>query len=83
MRSPPRILVLPPCLVPAYVDGEDVLAEFGIAYAALFPAGDPGYTGDPAAATVKAGEQLLEATVAALASFYPRFADAGLKIGSP
>jgi len=78
-----RIDGVPPRLVPAYVDGEDLLAGSGIAYAALFPAGDPGYTGDPAAATVEAGDQLLEATVAALAGFYPRFANAGLKVGSP
>lgn len=76
-----RIDGLPPRLTPAYVEGEDSLAGSGISYAALFPAGDPGYTGDPAAATVEAGEQLLEATVAALAKFYPRFAKAGLKVG--
>lgn len=79
-----RISGLPPRLTPAYVEGEgDALAGTGLTYAALFPAGDPGYSGDPAAATVADGEALLEATVAGLAGFYPRFADARLKIGAP
>ena len=78
-----RIDGLPPRLTPAYVEGEDLLAGSGIAYAALFPAGDLGYTGDPAAATVADGERLLASTVVALAGFYPRFAKAGLKVGRP
>ena len=79
-----RISGLPPRLAPAYVEGEgDTLAGTGLSYAALFPAGDPGYSGDPAAATVASGEAMLEATVAGLAAFYPRFAAARLKVGAP
>ncbi|MBC7800165.1 MAG: creatininase family protein [Gemmatimonadaceae bacterium] len=78
-----RIDGLPPRLLPAYVDGDaNPLDGSGALYAALFPAGDPGYTGDPAAATVAAGEMLLEGTVAALAAFYPKFASARLKVGA-
>ena len=82
-----RIHGLPPRLVPAYVDGpgadgnENPLKDSGATYAALFPAGDPGYYGDPAAATLAAGEALLEATVAGLARFLPVFAGARLKVG--
>ena len=79
-----RIDGLPPRLAPAYVEGDgDTLAGTGLSYAALFPAGDPGYSGDPAAATVAAGEAMLEATVAGLAAFYPRFAAARLRVGAP
>lgn len=73
---------LPPRLAPAYVEGEDLLAGFGVSYAALFPAGDPGYSGDPAAATVADGERLLKTTVDALAELYPRFSAAVLKVGN-
>jgi len=80
-----RIDGLPPRTVPAYVegDGPNPLAESGAIYAALFPVGDPGYQGDPAAATVAAGEALLEQTVDGLAQFYEAFAGARLKVGVP
>lgn len=77
-----RIHGLPPRLVPAYVDGAvNPLEGSGAIYAALFPAGDAGYKGDPAAATLEAGEALLEATVAGLATFMGAFAGARLKVG--
>jgi creatinine amidohydrolase len=79
-----RIHGLPPRLVPAYVEGEgNPLKDTGATYAALFPAEDPGYYGDPAAATLAAGEALLEATVAGLATFLDTFAAARLKVGTP
>ena len=81
-RIESRIAGLPPRLVPAYVEGGgNPLQDTGATYAALFPAGDPGYYGDPAAATLEAGEQLLEATVAGLAKFLATFASANLKVG--
>ena len=77
-----RIHGLPPRLVPAYVDGDvNPLEGSGATYAALFPAGDPGYTGDPAASTLAAGEALLEATVVGLARVLSAFAKARLKVG--
>ena len=79
-----RISGLPPRLVPAYVDGPDnPLKDAGASYAALFAEGDPGYYGDPAAATVQAGEHMLEETVAGLARFYAAFGAAKLKVGRP
>ena len=79
-----RIDGLPPRLVPAYVEGEgNPFLDTGATYAALFPAGDPGYYGDPAASTLEAGEILLEKTVAGLAQFYSKFASARLKVGAP
>lgn len=72
---------LPVRLDPPWIDGANTLAGSGAVYAALFTAGDPGYAGDPAAATVAAGEVILEKTVAGLAEFYPKFAAARLKVG--
>jgi creatinine amidohydrolase len=77
-----RIHGLPPRLVPAYAAEGNPLKDTGASYAALFPAGDPGYYGDPAAATLEAGEALLEATVAGLATFLETFASAKLKVGA-
>jgi creatinine amidohydrolase len=77
-----RVDGLPPRLVPAYVDdSSNPLQDTGIIYAALFAAGDPGYYGDPAAATVEAGKRLLEHTVEGLAGFFTKFAAANLKVG--
>lgn len=77
-----RIDGLPPRLTPAYAeDGQDPLAGSGASYAALFPAGDCGYIGDPGASSVEAGEALLDKTVAGLAAFYAAFAAARLKVG--
>lgn len=82
-RIPGRIAGLPARLTPAYAEGGlHPLLDTGATYAALFPAGDPGYYGDPAAATLEAGEALLEATVAPLARFFATFAAAKLKVGS-
>ena len=80
-RIAARIAHLPPRMDPPWMEGGNTLADTGLTYAALFPAGDPGYAGDPAAATLAAGETLLEQTVASLAAFYPRFAAARLKVG--
>ena len=77
-----RIDGLPPRLTPAYAEGgANPFEGMGATYAALFPAGDPGYAGDPAAATVEAGDALLEATVAGLARFLGVFGQARLKVG--
>lgn len=76
-----RIHGLPPRLVPAYAEEGNPLKDTGATYAALFPEEDPGYYGDPAASTLDAGEALLEATVAGLATFLETFAAAKLKVG--
>jgi creatinine amidohydrolase len=67
--------------VPAYAEEGNPLKDTGATYAALFPEEDPGYYGDPAAATLEAGEALLEATIAGLATFLETFAGAKLKVG--
>ncbi len=73
---------LPARLEPAYVEGGgNPFQDTGATYAALFPAGDVGYLGDPAAATVEAGEALFEATVDGLARFLAAFGAARLKVG--
>jgi len=79
-----RVAALPARLVPSYLEGDaNPFAGSSISYAALFPAGHPGYYGDPAAATPEAGAALLEDTVAALARFYAAFANAQLRVGAP
>ena len=78
-----RIAGLPPRLGAAYAENDaNPFKDTGATYAALFAAGDPGYSGDPAAATLATGEALLENTVAGLARFLPVFAEAKLKVGS-
>ena len=78
-----RIDSLPPRMTPPYAeDGANPFENMGVSYAALFPAGDPGYSGDPAAATLAAGEAMLEATVAGLARFLAVFGTARLKVGA-
>jgi len=80
-----RIDGLPPRLTPPY--GEDAhvaaLKAAGLVWAAVFAAGDVGYAGDPAAATVAAGEALLDKTVAGLAALFTEFAAAELRVGAP
>ncbi len=80
-----RIRGLPPRLTPSYLAGQapDPLKPAGASWAAIFPLGDVGYIGDPAAATAEAGAALLEASVAALARFYADFAAAPLRVGAP
>ncbi|MGH7057242.1 MAG: creatininase family protein [Acetobacteraceae bacterium] len=84
-RIAARIRDLPPRLTPPYIAGEapDPLRAAGAAWAAIFPEGDAGYFGDPAAASAEAGASLLAATIAALARFYAEFAAAPLKVGTP
>ncbi|MDA8049817.1 MAG: creatininase family protein [Rhodospirillales bacterium] len=83
-RIAARIRTLPPRLSPSYLEGNapDPLKPAGAAWAAIFPAGDIGYIGDPAAATPEAGAALLEETIAALARFYSDFAAAPLRVGA-
>ncbi len=83
-RIAKRIQALPPRLRPSYLEGNgaDPLKPAGAIWAAIFPAGDVGYIGDPAAATAEAGAALLEETVAALARFYADFNAAGLRVGA-
>ncbi|MGH7071663.1 MAG: creatininase family protein [Acetobacteraceae bacterium] len=83
-RIAARISSLPPRLAPSYLEGNapDPLKPAGAAWAAIFPAGDVGYMGDPAAATPEAGAALVEDTVAALARFYADFNAARLRVGA-
>ena len=78
-----RIAGLPPRLGAAYAEGDaNPFLNTGAVYAALFAAGDPGYSGDPAAATLETGEALLETTIESLADFLGVFAAAKLKVGA-
>lgn len=62
-------------------DAERDLLEDGLNWAWLFNDGDPGYFGDPSAASASQGRALLDTTVDALASFIDRFAMADLQVG--
>ncbi len=82
-RMAERSADLPPRLVPPYMaDGSpDPMEPAGAVWSFIFPAGNPGYFGDPAAATPGMGEALREPTVAALASFFASFAHASFVVG--
>jgi creatinine amidohydrolase len=83
-RIAARIRDLPPRLTPCYVAGNapDVLRPAGAYWGAIFVAGDVGYVGDPAAATVESGAAILDATVTSLAKFFADFAGAQLRVGA-
>jgi hypothetical protein len=55
----------------------------GAYFAPIFAAGDVGYVGDPAAFTVAAGEAMIDATVAALATCFADFARTQVRAGAP
>ncbi|HEX5325444.1 MAG TPA: creatininase family protein, partial [Acetobacteraceae bacterium] len=84
-RIATRIDNLPPRLTPCYLAGNapDVMRSAGAYWAPIFVAGDVGYVGDPAAATVDSGMAILEATATALAKFFADFATAQLRVGAP
>lgn len=83
-RIAARIRNLPPRLTPSYLEGNspDPLKPAGAAWAAIFPAGDVGYIGDPAVATSEVGAALFDLSAAALARFYADFAAAPLRVGA-
>jgi creatinine amidohydrolase len=84
-RIAAKVVNLPPRTGPSYAAGNapDPIRAAGGYFAAIFAAGDVGYVGDPAASTVAAGEAMIEATVAALASFLADFAQTQLRVGAP
>jgi creatinine amidohydrolase len=84
-RIAAKIVGLPPRTEPPYAAGNapDPIRAAGAYFAPVFAAGDVGYVGDPAASTVAAGEALIEATVAALATFLADFAQTRLRAGAP
>lgn len=55
----------------------------GAHFALIFAAGDVGYVSDPSASTVTAGEAMIEATVAALATCFADFAQIQVRAGAP
>jgi creatinine amidohydrolase len=79
-----KVRALPPRLDQPYLRGSnaDPLLEARGYFAPIFDAGDVGYRGDPAAATLENGKRMLAATVAGLAAFYGAFARVGLKAGT-
>jgi creatinine amidohydrolase len=83
-RIAARAADLPPRLAPCYLAGNapDVIRPAGAYWGAIFVAGDVGYVGDPAAATKESGAATLDATIAALASFFAAFATAQLRVGA-
>jgi len=79
-----RAAGLPSRTVPPYIaDGSPAPMEpVGAVWSFLFPAGNPGYFGDPAAATPAMGSSLREPTVAALAEFFAVFARTPFLVGN-
>lgn len=84
-RIAAKVAQLPPRAGPSYAAGNapDPIRAAGGYFAPIFAAGDIGYVGDPAASTLAAGEAMIEATVAALATFFADFAQTQLRAGAP
>jgi creatinine amidohydrolase len=84
-RIAAKIVNLPPRLGQPYAAGNapNPMRAAGAYFAPVFAAGDVGYVGDPAASTVAAGEAMIEATVAALATFFADYAQMQLRAGAP
>lgn len=75
---------LEPRLAPTFSAGGDDLAELrqgGLVWSWLYNPGDVGYYGDPAAARDGNPDDVLDATVGALAGFFDEFSDAPLMVG--
>jgi creatinine amidohydrolase len=84
-RIASKVAGLPPRTGPSYAAGNapDPIRAGGGYFAPIFAAGDVGYVGDPAASSAAAGKALIEATVAALATFFADFAQTRLRAGAP
>jgi creatinine amidohydrolase len=85
-RIEARLAGLPPRLGQPYLaeaDADDPVRAAGALFAPVFPSGDVGYYGDPAAATRAGGEAIRHAVVQALAAFFASFAAAPLRTLPP
>lgn len=74
---PPR--TVQPWILPGSED--DPITQAGAAWPPVFQQDDPGYHGDPAAATAATGEKLLAVVAAELAVFLDGFARTPLRVG--
>jgi creatinine amidohydrolase len=74
---------LEPRLAPSFSGGGDLaeLRHTGLIWSWLYNPGDRGYYGDPAAAREGNPDDVLNATVGALATFFDNFSDAPLIVG--
>jgi creatinine amidohydrolase len=82
-RIAARLPGLPPRLAQPYLAddaAEDPIRRAGALFAPVFPEGDVGYYGDPAAATRETGDAIRAALVGALAAFFTAFAKAPLRV---
>ncbi|HQZ12316.1 MAG TPA: creatininase family protein [Devosia sp.] len=62
-------------------DAPNAITQAGAWWPPIYAAGDVGYNGDPAAATLETGNQLSAAIVEKLAAFFAAFAAADLRSG--
>ena len=84
-RIAAKVATLPPRLEQPFAAGNapNPIRAAGGYFAPVFAADDVGYVGDPAASTVAAGEAMIEATVAALATFFADYAQMQIRAGAP
>lgn len=75
---PPRIIQ--PWMAPGA--DADPITTFGAGWPPIFQNEDCGYYGDPAASEKATGDEILEITVARLATFFEAFATASLRLGA-
>jgi creatinine amidohydrolase len=75
---------LPPRTIQPWIatgHDRDPITEAGASWPPIFQADDCGYYGDPAAATLSTGKELLELIVVGLAAFLEEFAATPLRLG--
>lgn len=80
-RIADRAAALTPRLKGTQAEAPGPIARAGAWWPSIYGAGDAGYSGDPAAATVETGVQLAAVYAARLAEFYADFAVADLAVG--
>ena len=76
-----RAAGLPPRLRGRQAETPGPMARAGAVWPSIYGPGDPGYSGDPAAATAETGDRLAEVYAEALAGFMAEFAIADLPAG--
>lgn len=80
-RIAERAAGLAPRLKGSQADTPGPIARAGAWWPSIYGAGDAGYSGDPAAATLETGDRLAALYAARLAEFYADFAVADLTVG--
>jgi creatinine amidohydrolase len=78
--APLKLRTLQPWVVPGELS--DPISEARAAWPPIFQGDDAGYHGDPAAATIETGEQIMHLIVDRLADFFDKFGAMPIRLGT-